>query len=433
MDLTKYKGKCICVAVSGGIDSVSLLHYMQNLQNEFGYVLSAVHCQHGIRGEESVEDMRFVQRLCQEQNIPLTVFETDCIARAKQEKISLETVARKFRYESFATLIRQNKADYVAVAHHKNDEAETVLFRLARGTSLTGARGMTEEKAYILRPFLSWSRRDVEAYAKEHGLEYREDSTNACEEFTRNKLRLSVLPALEEAIPGVVDNLARFAITAGEDDAYLYNQSNALLSKQKNGWLVAFSDEKPLYSRACLTALKSLGVEKDYTRLHLDLLFDLQGKQRGATLNMPKNVCAQKTLKGVWFYVEQPLPVLVSAPKYYTADGFDGGRYEVKIFFDKEELPNTPLPVLRVDADKIPKTAMFRFRKDGDYMRVFGGKTKSLKKLFNERKTDVKDRTALPIIADEKEVYVVCGVEISDQVKVTDKTKKVAYIAVIEK
>ena len=101
MDLAKFQGKRICVAVSGGIDSVSLLHYMQKHQNQFGYTLSAVHCEHGIRGEESIEDMRFVQALCKAQNIPLSIFQADCLLRAKQEKCSLETVARTFRYQIF--------------------------------------------------------------------------------------------------------------------------------------------------------------------------------------------------------------------------------------------------------------------------------------------------------------------------------------------
>lgn len=433
MDLTKFCGKRICVAVSGGIDSVSLLWYMKNCQTQFGYQLSAVHCQHGIRGEESLEDMRFVQDLCQKWNVPLSVFEADCPTRAKSEKCSLETVARNFRYESFASLLAENKTDYIATAHHKNDEAETVLFRLARGTSLTGVQGMTEENEYILRPFLTWSRAEIEAYAEKNGLLYREDSTNAQEDATRNKIRLKILPALEEAVPGAVENLARFAQTAGEDDAYLYEQSATLLTDYNNGYLVSFSMAKPLFTRACLTALKRLGVEKDYTRLHLELLFGLQEKERGAIIYMPKNVRAQKTQKGVWLYAETELPIPISAPKYFSLDGFDGGRYEVKIVDREEDIPNTPLPVLRIDADKLPQDAVFRFRKDGDEMRVFGGKTKSLKKLFNERKIDVKQRAHLPLIGNATGVYVVCGVEIADEVKITKDTKNSIYIALIEK
>ena len=434
MDLAKFQGKRICVAVSGGIDSVSLLHYMQKHQNQFGYTLSAVHCEHGIRGEESIEDMRFVQALCKAQNIPLTIFQADCLLRAKQEKCSLETVARMFRYQSFESLIQQNKTDYVAVAHHRNDEAETVLFRLARGASLTGARGMLEENTYILRPFLGWSKKDIIAYAQENGLQYREDYTNQELDATRNKIRLQILPALEEAVPGAVVNLVRFAETAGEDDAYLYRQSERILSKCNNGkYFISMCKDTPIFYRACVTALKALGVEKDYTRLHLKLLFDLQKNERGARLDMPQNVLARKTGNGIVLCWKEELPVLVTAPKYYSENGFDGGRYEVKIFQKEEDVPYTPLPILRIDADKLPKNASFRFRKDGDEMRVFGGKTKSLKKLFNERKIDASERAYIPLIADETTIYAVCGVEIADEVKVTEDTKNIAYIVTLKR
>ena len=173
--LKKYRGNKICVAVSGGSDSVALLHYLNALKKENGYSLSAVHCEHGIRGADSLADMQFVKSLCEEWGVELYVFQEDCPARAKREKESLETAARNFRYQSFRTLIREGKADFIATAHHKNDEAETVLFRLARGTSLGGMSAMKEENGYLLRPFLKWSKKDIHAYIQEHGLSFCED------------------------------------------------------------------------------------------------------------------------------------------------------------------------------------------------------------------------------------------------------------------
>lgn len=433
MDLTKFNGKRICVAVSGGIDSVSLLYYMQKQAQTLGYTLSVVHFEHGIRGEESVEDMRFVQKLCEKYNLPFTAFQENCIRLAKDEKCSLETVARQFRLQGFAKITNENKADYIATAHHKNDEAETVLFRLSRGSSLTGAQGMAEEDGYIIRPFLTWSKVDIIAYAKENNLEYREDYTNKELDATRNKLRLNVIPALEEAVPGAVENLVRFAQTAGEDDAYLYRQSEKLLTRKDGWYFVSFCKDTPIFYRACVTALKGLGVERDYTRLHLQLLFDLQQNQRGATLCMPQNVRARKTDNGIALYVQEELPTLVTLPKYYKDGNFDGGRYVVKLYTNEIDIPPTGMPILRIDGDKVPANAVFRFRKDGDEMRVFGGRTKSLKKLFNERKIDAEERKYLPLLADENTVYAVCGVEIADEVKVTEDTKNIVYIVVQKK
>ena len=264
MDLRNFSNKRICVAVSGGVDSVTLLHYLKSCERECGYSLSAVHCEHGIRGEESLADMRFAEELCKAWGVPLFIFSEDCPARAKREKESLETAARNFRYESFTSLAEGNKVDFVALAHHKNDEAETVLFRLARGTSLTGVGGMAEMNGYLLRPLLSWTRAEIVEYAVKNNLSWREDQTNKETDATRNKLRLEVLPKLEEAVPGAAENLVRFASLASEDDALLYEYAEKLLLLEETDGetlvSVAFRDKKPLFRRACLLALKTLGV-----------------------------------------------------------------------------------------------------------------------------------------------------------------------------
>ena len=133
LDWNALAGKKICIAVSGGKDSVALLRYLKTRQQDYGYTLSVVHCQHGIRGEEALENAAFVEGLCKEYDLPFYRFDEDCIARAEREKESLETAARNFRKEAFLEVLKTGKADFVATAHHLGDEAETVLFRLARG------------------------------------------------------------------------------------------------------------------------------------------------------------------------------------------------------------------------------------------------------------------------------------------------------------
>ena len=440
MDLKKLANKRICVAISGGVDSVALLHYLKMQSAEFGFTVCAAHCEHGIRGEESLADMSFVQDFCEKLGVPLYVFQDDCIARASREKKSLETAAREFRYESLFSLIEQGKADYIATAHHLGDEAETVLFRIARGTALSGAASIREENGVLLRPFLDWTKGEILAYAQMHSLAYRVDCTNADAAYTRNKIRLEVLPKLEECVSGATENIARFALRAAEDDALLYEYAKELLSTQidekgESKYLVLFCNKFPLFSRACLLALKGLGVEKDYTSTHLRQAFDLQEKERGAKTDMPQGVEGIKTEKGVLFRLKKErINVELPPMKTFNLDGFDGGRYEVI-------LSKTPIPqeqdgwrVLRADLEKIPKTAVFRFRKDGDEMKTFGGGTKSLKKLFNEKKIDVDARAYLPLIAEaDGEVYAVCGVEISEKLKIDEDTKTIVYIGIKSK
>ena len=434
MDLKKFAKKRICVAISGGADSVALLHYLKMQSAEFGFTVCAAHCEHGIRGEESLADMRFVQDFCKALGVALYVFQEDCIARAQREKKSLETAAREFRYQSLFSLIDENKADYIATAHHSGDEAETVLFRIARGAALNGAVGIREEKDVLLRPFLEWSKNQILDYVQAHGLAYREDCTNADRAYTRNKIRLDVLPALEECVSGASENIARFALRAAEDDALLYDYARELLTLQTDGgekkYLVAFCDKFPLFSRACLLALKGLGVEKDYTSTHLRQAFALQDKQRGAKTDLPQGVEGVKTEKGILFRIKKDgESVLLPTSQVVSLDGFDGAKYEVVFSVERSADEENGWEVLQIDADKIPKTAVFRFRKDGDEMQAFGGVRKSLKKLFNERKIPVEERAYLPLIAEEDgEVYVVCGVEISEKLKVTEGTRKKAYI-----
>lgn len=431
--LKKYRGNKICVAVSGGSDSVALLHYLNALKKENGYSLSAVHCEHGIRGADSLEDMQFVKSLCEEWGVELYVFQEDCPARAKKEKESLETAARNFRYQSFRTLIREGKADFIATAHHKNDEAETVLFRLARGTSLGGMSAMKEENGYLLRPFLKWSKKDIHAYIQEHGLSFCEDKTNLETDATRNKIRLEVLPKLEEAVSGATENIARFASLAMEDDALLYELAEKLLERDEKDYYIAFSDKKPLFTRACLMAFKALGLEKDYTSAHLDAVFALQYAERGARLDLPKKIRAEKLLHAVCIYLskeEEYAPLGEGKP--FEIGVFNGGRYEVTV--SKEE----PIPqedgwkTLRFDEEKLPKSAIFRFRREGDKIKAFSGDTKSLKKLFNEKKIPVRERGYIPLLAekDGETVYAVCGVEISEKIKVDENTKNVVYISI---
>ena len=438
MDLKAFSGKRIGVAISGGVDSVALLHYLKSRENECGYTLFAVHCEHGIRGEESLADMRFVQEYCQNLGVALEIFSADCPARAEREKISLETAAREFRRECFFALIEKNRADYIATAHHQNDEAETVLFRIARGTSLTGASGMKAVDGWLLRPFLSWKKAKILEYAAAHHLAFCMDSTNTDVAFTRNRLRAEVLPSLEKAVDGATENLARFALKAAADDELLYEYARALLevSQKENAveYTVAFCEKKPLFDRACLLAIKGLGLEKDYTSVHLDSVYALQNSERGARLDLPKGIVATKVEKGVAFRLKEDItPCEKPDRKAFDLDGFDGGRYEV-VLSKTAVKSDDEWRVLRADADKIPSSAVFRFREQGDEIVRFGGGKKTLKKFFNEEKTPVEEREYLPLIAEkEKTVYAVCGVEISEKIKLDENTKNWIYIQIRKK
>ena len=239
-----------------------------------------------------------------------------------------------------------------------------------------------------------------------------------------------MLPRLEEAVEGAAENIVCFARLASEDDALLCELAKPLLTRTDEGYLVAFSDKKPLFTRACLTALKGLGVEKDYTSAHLDSAFALQYLERGAKLHFPKGVQAERQENALFFYLyEEECFSEKSEMKLFTEEGFDGGRYEVSITSVLPKDEETEWKILRFDRDKLSNSAVFRFRQDGDEIRTFGG-TKTLKKLFNEKKIPPKERGYIPLLAERENgsVYAVCGVEISEKIKVDESTQKVLYI-----
>ncbi len=432
--MLNFSNKRICVAVSGGVDSVVLLCYLKSKAETCGYTLSAVHCEHGIRGEESVADMRFVEELCRAWGIPLICFSENCIDRAAREKVSLETAARKFRYQSFASLLEGEQTDYIALAHHFGDEAETVLFRLLRGTSLTGVGGMVALNGKFMRPLLDWTKAEIVEYARRNGLAWREDRTNFERDATRNKLRLDALPLLESIVPGCAQNLVRFAALAKEDDGLLYEYAETLVSAQGKEMFVTFCERKPLFTRACLLAWKRLGLTRDYTSLHLESAYALQRLERGAKLTLPQGFEGEKRENGVAFYQKTPLTETVKGEEKIVQKGvYDGGMYLVSVSDVPPDGTEIGWNILKIDGDKLPEGTVFRFRKEGDKIERFGGGTKSLKKFFNEEKISVADREYVPLIACGSEVYAVCGVEISEKVKVTSETKTVLYIATVKR
>jgi len=428
LDFKKMKNKRICVAVSGGVDSMVLLHLLKQNQALGKYTLCAVNFEHGIRGEESKEDSRFVANICKEWEIPLYFFEENCIERATREKQSLETSARAFRMEHYEQLITEEKADIIATAHHANDEAETVLFRICRGSSLTGASGIQENEKF-LRPLLKVTKERIVEYAQRENIPFREDATNFEREATRNVLRLDVLPLLESRISGATANLARFAEIARDDDSLLYELSKELIVKSESEILVRYSEKTPLFRRACLSVMKELNIEKDYTFSHLQALFDLQTLKMGACITLPKGIEAKRVEKGIVFYEKKDkteIKIYEEIP--FTLGSFLIGDYEVTV---GEIAPSEyDGKLLWIDKEKLLEVCVIRTRREGDVFRKFGGGTKTLKRYLIDKKIPKEDRE-IPLIAEKNgnRVYAIFGVEISEDVK-TEGNSNPVYLTV---
>lgn len=202
----------LLVALSGGADSVALLHVLLNL----GYRCNAVHCNFHLRGEESNRDEAFVREMCNRLGVALHVVEFDTAGYAKEHGLSIEMAAREQRYALFEKLRKELSATAIAVAHHKDDSAETLLLNLIRGTGIRGLRGIQPKNGYIVRPLLCVGREEILDYLKWRGEEFVTDSTNLTSDYTRNKIRLEVIPKLAEINPSVKDSLVATAQMVSE-------------------------------------------------------------------------------------------------------------------------------------------------------------------------------------------------------------------------
>ena len=452
--LAPYRGFSLAVAVSGGRDSVALLHYLHKNAEEAHISLSALTCCHGIRPSAEA-DAAFVEELCKAWGVPLTVFRADVPARAKQSGRNLEEEGRMFRRECYQTML-DGGADAVLTAHHRDDYAETVLFRLARGTSLRGLNVFPAQKG-LLRPLLGVTRARIDEYIQENALPFREDETNADVALSRNRIRHEVLPALERAVPGAKENLVRFAERAVRDDAFL--QELALREVRGEGEKRVFADlPEPVFFRACLAAMKALGLTRDYTESNLQELKKLAAAQAGRFTRLPCGITVYREGADLVFLPQEEgaeeahkareLPFFLGRKEAFGGvlevgeDGFGaGGQTKTTgeptktaggppfLRGEPPELPKACGRVLKVDLAAVPEGAVWRTRREGDTFLPCNGHQKSLKKFLTERKIPARVGRELPVLAEGSEVLCIAGVELSERIKRTQKTVRAGLIA----
>ena len=418
----------LAAAVSGGADSMALLRILLALQPEFGYELSACHVNHGLRGETADRDEAFVRDACARLGVPLRVFHAAELAdeMGLPPEHAGEDWARRLRYACFARLCKEG-IDAVATAHTANDQAETLLLRLARGTGLHGAGGIRPKRGCYLRPLLELTRADTEAFCRAAGQPWVTDETNATDAYARNRVRRAALPALQSTNTAAVENLARFCEKAARADAYFYKKANALLSAAAQGdgqpvWRLeplAAADEPVL--EAVLHTL--VAPERDAEEKYIRLLCGLVRRGSGAVqLTERVRFCAGN---GLFWREEQPRAAAPETPETqpfcpekqaeYLWPG--AGKVTAKVFpanFE-EKIQVVHKKDLKNRADYARITTLYtslvlRSRLPGDRFRPAGrGVSKELRKWMNEAGVPARLRDTLPLLADGSNVLWVCG------------------------
>ncbi len=407
------RGKTVAVALSGGGDSMALLHYLCARAAEGGFCVAAVHVEHGIRGEASLKDAEFAEAYCREQKIPFYRYAVRARELAEREKLSLEAAARRLRYACFEAALTEKKCDFVALAHHTGDQAETVLMNLLRGAGMRGAGGMAPVRGRYLRPFLGVTKAEIAAYLKAFSIPYVTDETNFSADYTRNALRLRVLPAVGEIFPAYESSLLRFARLAREDDAYLFSLAKAQVAKRDGALCFPEDLPDPLFSRALLCAWKELG-GGDYAGAQFEGAYALKSLANGACRDLGGGIVAAREYGEIALY----RPVKTPIPSYPFAEGafsFCGWTLKAERAVERKE-------GLYADAGKIPPGACLRPRKEGDVFAPYGGGTRKLKEYFIDKKVPRRLRDRIPVLAAGNTVYFVAGMEISDLIKVDKDT-----------
>ena len=418
----------LAAAVSGGADSMALLLILRQLQPEFGYELSVCHVNHGLRGEKADRDEAFVRDACARLGVPLRVFHAAELAdeMGLPPEHAGEDWARRLRYACFARLCKEG-IDAVATAHTANDQAETLLLRLARGTGLHGAAGIRPKRGCYLRPLLELTRADTEAFCRAAGQPWVTDETNATDAYARNRVRRTALPALQSTNTAAVENLARFCEKAARADAYFYKKANALLSAAAQG------DGQPVWRLEPLVAADELVLEaalhtlvapeRDAEEKYIRLLCGLVRRGSGAVqLTERVRFCAGN---GLFWREEQPRAAAPETPETqpfcpekqaeYLWPG--AGKVTAKVFpanFE-EKIQVVHKKDLKNRADYARITTLYtslvlRSRLPGDRFRPAGrGVSKELRKWMNEAGVPARLRDTLPLLADGSNVLWVCG------------------------
>lgn len=406
----------MAVALSGGADSVCLLQVFYENKAAYKIALSAVTCEHGVRGKESLSDLEFVKLFCKEREIPLFVFSEDVPTRAKLSGRGLEEEGRIFRYECFSKLLDEGETDFIATAHHEGDLAETVLFRLVRGTSLAGIPAIKERDG-IVRPFLNVSKEEILSYLRERKISYVIDETNDDENYSRNLIRKSVLPLLEKVVRGAGEHIADFARRAQEDNEFLSSLAEGATRKDGDEIMIAVDLPRPLFFRAASKAIFALG-GTNYGEGLLCEIEKLQSLQSGKKVCFSKIEAIREQNEIVFYKPREPFEGEIS----FAEGSFEAGAYRA-ILSRKERAG-----ALYADFCKIPKDCVIRTRREGDTFTPFGGKEKSLKKFLTDKKIPARKSALLPLLAKGSVVYAVFGVEISDLIKVTETTNVRVYL-----
>lgn len=415
-------GKKLLLATSGGIDSMVLLHLCHQLELD----IRVAHCNFQLRGDESDEDEKFVKAQCEKLDILLFVNHFDTKKFAEQQKLSIQVVARNLRYEWFNSLLINNNYDYILTAHHLDDSLETFLINFTRGSGLDGLTGIPEQNGTIVRPLLAFSRNEIEAFAKENNLEWREDSSNASDKYLRNKLRHDVIPILKELNPSLLDsfdntisNLQQAKTLVDDASRIVYRKVVTDINFQKRINLSELM-QLPNYQAYLYQWLEPFGFS-DW-----DSITDLTTAQSGKQIHSQNHTLLKDRNELIIF----PKQESEETAQFSIAKDQKEVKFPLKMAFcNIDHISVQTTNTIFVDEEKLQFPLEIRKWQEGDLFFPFGmNGSKKLSKFFKDEKFSLLEKSSTWLLCSENQIVWVIGKRQDERFKVTEATTKILKI-----
>lgn len=436
----------IVIGVSGGPDSMALLYILNNVKEELEFSIYVAHVNHGIRKEEADDDEEFVKNICLKLAIPFYSTKVNMNQYAIKNKLTSEEAGRAIRYDFFNKILDKLDGGKIAVAHNKNDQAETLLMRFFRGTGLEGLRGMEYKNANIIRPLLDISRGEIEDFCRDNSISVRIDRTNLEPIYGRNKTRLEVIPyIIKNYNKGIVDTLNRTARLAQMDSEFILGiveekYKNIVVEESPNSivlYIDKLKDEHySIKSRIIRRSIEKInGNLKGIEEKHINNIISLIDENTtGKSINITNNIVVKTSYGNM--IIQKEIISNINSFRYYFGIGDTIDVYELGSTITSRIVPVTEVDIKQTnrfikffDYDKIKDGLYIRNRKDGDRFTPLGMcGSKKLKDFFIDEKIPRDERDRIPIIEDSKGIIWIVGYRISEEYKVNSNTSRVLVL-----
>ncbi len=426
------KGDTVGVGLSGGADSVALLHILTRNKEKLGISkIKGIHIHHGIRGEEADRDLIFSKNFCEKLGVDFQCFYADVPAEAEKTGESIEECARRIRYDLFS----QTGCTKIATAHNLNDNMETVIFNMTRGTSVSGLCGIPYVRQKYIRPLLDCTRSEIEEYLKVNALDYVTDSTNLCDDYTRNKIRHNVIPQLFEINPSFDNAFSNCVDSVKLANDYILQSATEILESARNNEneydCKQINDcHNAVKNQVISLILKEQGVP-DITKKYIDAVSHII--ENGGKASLGGNITAYVDCEKLCFGELQPVEYFeIKVKNNEKTIKTPVGIVVLDCLF-KEDLQNLnrfDMETL-IDCDKICGSLTIRNRVDGDAYQPAKRVNKKLKKLFNEEKISVKKRSRMIVVSDDNGIIWTECFGVADRCRVEKNTEKSIKISVV--